>query len=92
MGWYICLHCNISAIPYTRISSCCVYLAISNLPPPPLRKHQESQESDGQTGSWCLDKGVLARNARYQKNACAENLPIPHPRHNSHNRALEHNA
>ena len=24
-------------------------------PPPPLRKHQEGQESDGQTGSWCLD-------------------------------------
>ena len=61
-------------------------------PPPPLRKHQESQESDGQTGSWCLDKAVLARDARYQKNTCPENLPIPHPKHNSHNRALEHNV
>ena len=30
-------------------------------PPPPLCKHQESQESDGQTGSWCLDKAVLAQ-------------------------------
>ena len=30
-------------------------------PPSPLRKHQESQESDGQTGSWCLDKAVLAQ-------------------------------
>ena len=35
-------------------------------PPSPLRKHQESQASDGQTGSWCLDKAVLARDARYQ--------------------------
>ena len=61
-------------------------------PPPPLRKHKENQESDGQTGSWRLDKAVLARNARYQKNACPENLPIPHPEHNSHNRALEHNV
>ena len=48
-------------------------------PPPPLRKHQESQESDGQTGSWCLDKAVLARDAQYQKNTCPKNLPIPHP-------------
>ena len=27
----------------------------------PLRKHQESQENDGQTRSRCLDKAVLAR-------------------------------
>ena len=46
-------------------------------PPPPLRKHQENQESDGRTRSWCLDKAVLARDVRYQKNACPENLPIP---------------
>ena len=32
-----------------------------NYPAPPLRKHQPSQESDGQTGSWCLDKAVLAQ-------------------------------
>ena len=55
-------------------------------------KHQESQENDCQTGSWSLDKAVLARDARCQKNACPENLPIPHPKHNSHNRALEHNV
>ena len=30
-------------------------------PHPPLRKHQPGQESDGQTGSWCLDKAVLAQ-------------------------------
>ena len=30
-------------------------------PPPPLRKHQENQKNDGQTGSRCLDKAVLAR-------------------------------
>ena len=35
-------------------------------PPSPLRKHQESQESDGQTGSWSLDKAVLARDVWYQ--------------------------
>ena len=34
--------------------------------PPPLRKHQESLENHGHTGSWCLDKAVLPRNARYQ--------------------------
>ena len=34
----------------------------------------------------CLDKAVLARNARHQKNTCPENLPIPCPKHNSHNR------
>ena len=33
-------------------------------PPSPL--HQEGQESDGQTRSWCLDKAVLARDAWYQ--------------------------
>ena len=58
----------------------------------PPAQAQESQESDGQTGSWCLDKPMLAHDARYQKNACPENLPAPHPKHNSHNRALEHNV
>ena len=37
-------------------------------PPPAVRKKQENQESDGQSGSWCLDKAVLACDARYQKN------------------------
>jgi hypothetical protein len=62
------------------------------LPPPTLRKHQPGQESDGQTESWCLDKAVQPRDARYQKKACPKNLPIPHPKHNSRNRALEHNV
>ena len=35
-------------------------------PPPPLRKHQESQKNDGQTGSRCLEKAVLARDVRRQ--------------------------
>ena len=35
--------------------------SINNVPP--LRKHQPGQESDGQTGSWCLDKGATARRA-----------------------------
>ena len=38
--------------------------------PPPLHKHQESQENDGQTGSRCLDKAVLLHDTWYQKNAC----------------------
>ena len=63
-----------------------------NTPPPPLRKHQPGQENDGQTGPWCLDKAVQPRNARYQKKACPKNLPIRHPKHNNHNRALEHNV
>ena len=54
-------------------------------PPPPLCKHQGSRENDGHTGSWCLDKAVLPRDARYQK-------PIPHTKHNCRNRALEHNV
>ena len=61
---------------------------IPSYPAPPLRKHQPGQESDGQTGSWCLDKAVQPRDARYQKKACPENLPIPHPNHNSRNRAV----
>ena len=59
-------------------------------PHPPLC--QSGQESDGQTGSWCLDKAVQLRDARYQQKACPKNLPIPHPKHNSRNRALEHNV
>ena len=34
-------------------------LGAPRYPPQPLRKHQESQENDGQTGSRCLDKVVL---------------------------------
>ena len=37
------------------------------VPPPPLRKHQESQKNDGQTGSRCLDKAVLACDAQYRQ-------------------------
>ena len=58
--------------------------------PPPLCKHQPGEENDGQTGSWCLDKAMQPRDARYQQNACPENLPIPDPKHASRNRALEH--
>ena len=62
--------------------------ASTKVPPPPLCKHQLGQESDGQTGSWCLDKAVQPRDAWDQKKACPENLPIPHPKHNSQNRAV----
>ena len=44
--------------------------------PPPLRKHQPGQESDGQTGSWCLDKAVQPRDVRYQKKAYGDGLQI----------------
>ena len=43
---------------------------VQNAPPPSLRKHRQGQENDGHTGSWCLDKVVLARDARYQKDVC----------------------
>ena len=61
---------------------------IVRVPPPLLRKHQPGQESDGQTGTWCLDKALQPRNARYKKKSCPKNLPIPHPKHNSRYRAV----
>ena len=39
-------------------------------PSPPLRKHQESLENDGPTGSRCLDKAVVAHNPLSQKDVC----------------------
>ena len=48
-----------------RPCSCAGSFTAAGYPPSPLRKHQESKESDGRTGSWCLDKAVLARDARY---------------------------
>ena len=60
-------------------------------PPPTLRKHAENHET---TVRWvpCLDKPMLARNAQYQKNACRKHPPIPHPNHDCHNSAPEHNV
>ena len=49
-------------------------------PPPPLRKHQPGQESDGQTGSWCLDKAVQPRGTKRMLGSKLWNgfkLPIP---------------
>ena len=43
--------------------------------PPPLHQHAETEEINGQTGSPCLDKAVLARHTQYQKNACRETCP-----------------
>ena len=73
--------CATNAHPRVQMCVLCV-------PRPPLRKHQPGQESDGQTGSWCLDKAVQQRDAWYQKKACPENLPIPHPNHNNRNRVV----
>ena len=39
-------------------------------PPPPLRKREENQDNNCQTGCPCVDKAVLACDARYQKNVC----------------------
>ena len=39
-------------------------------PPPPLSKHTESEENDGQTGSRCLDKEGPACDVRYQQKVC----------------------
>ena len=52
------------------------FTSLTSSPTPPLRKHQPGQESDGQTGSWCLDKAVQPRSARYQKKACPKSLPM----------------
>ena len=38
-----------------------ILLECQKCTPPPLHKHAESQENDGQTRSRCLDKAVLAR-------------------------------
>ena len=40
-----------------------------------MRKHQPGQESDGQTGSWCLDKAVQLRDARYQRKHIPKTCP-----------------
>ena len=69
-----------------------VKLDLRIYPLPPCASTRPGQESCGQTASWCSDKPVLARDARYQKNTCPENLPIPRRQHNSYNRALEHNV
>ena len=52
------------------------------LPSSTLRKHQENQENDGQTGSRCLDKAVLARDPQYQKNKCHRKPACTSPKHN----------
>ena len=37
------------------------------LTPPPLRKHGQGQKNNGHTGSPCLDKPVLARDAQHKE-------------------------
>ena len=54
-------------------------VGVGQAPPPPLRKHQESKENDSHTGSWCLDKAILPRDARYQKNVCRRKLAPSSP-------------
>ena len=53
---------------YSLCQRCCSRgLQAKTDSPPPLRKHQPGQESEGQTGSWCLDKAVQPRDGRYQR-------------------------
>ena len=52
--------------------------------PPPLSKHKQGQKDNGHTGSWCLDKPMLAHNTQHKKTLHMENLPVPHTKHNSH--------
>ena len=47
-------------------------------PPPPLRKHGQGQKNNGHTGSPCLGKPVLARDAQHKETLHTENLPVPH--------------
>ena len=47
------------------------------LPPPPLREHQESQENDGHTGSWCLDNQCFHTTRGTKRMYGTANLPIP---------------
>ena len=53
-------------------------------PPPVLAKHDQGQNNNGHTGSSCLDKPVLARNAQHKKTLHIEKLPVPHTKDNSH--------
>ena len=52
--------------------------------PPPLRKHGQGQKNNGDTGSPCLDKPVLARDAQHKETLHTENLPVPHTKHITH--------
>ena len=53
-------------------------------PPPPLRKRGQGQKNNGHTGSPCLDKPVLARDAQHKETLHTENLPVPHTKHITH--------
>ena len=66
-GFFLCGHASTTSGPRHADE-------VVSYPPPPLRKHQESHENDGQTKSRGLDKAVLVRDTRYQKN-----LPSPPP-------------
>ena len=52
--------------------------------PPPLRKHGQGQKNNGHSGSPCLDKPVLARDAQHKETLHTGNLPVPHTKHITH--------
>ena len=71
-----------------RVAACCrplrpVLLLVS---PPPCTSTLKVRKTTVRRGP------VLACDARYQKNACGKNLPIPHPNHHCCTKAPEHNV
>ena len=65
---------------------------VHTYPPPPLRKHAESQQNDGNTGSCAWTRPCLRATRGTKRTYVTGNLPIPHPKHNCRNRALQHNV
>ena len=60
--------------------------------PPPPRKHPESHQNDGNTGSRAKTSPCLRATRGTKRAYVTGNLPIPHPKHNCRNRALQHNV
>ena len=64
----------------------------SRYPTPPLRKHPESHHNDDNTGSRAETSPCLRATRGTKRTYVTGNLPIPHPKHNCRNRALQHNV
>ena len=56
-------------------------LKLGKTPPP---RWSKVSKTTSHTGSSCLDKPVLARDAQHKKTLQIEKLPVPHTKHNSH--------
>ena len=64
----------------------------STYPRPPLHKHPESHQNDGNTASRAKTSPCLRATRGTKTTHVTGNLPIPHPKHNCRNRALQHNV